>query len=255
MQRLLRLSLAISILVTGACGQTTVSPTTSVAETTQPLSRPDSKVPDETPDSTSLVIPTIPSAVSHPECTRTPGALQAIIDNTPDGHGVSDMKGKLVNAAELGFTVLDLSSDCFEGQGRITIMGRAGLWIVRPTTFGSDWYLVDSSDMVLSGLELNGGSLSISGGNQRIEAGEVHDLVVTEATDFMMGKMTVTGHAHFDTMRRIDVDKSFARNSDFNTVEVSGDIDGFKFENSTATSVVDNTDSATRLNLGGLVTH
>lgn len=246
---------ALTVAIFTACGGEAVDTSTSL--TTVVDFRPDPTFP--TPPTTPLpaVTPTsvpTPTTVtpSASACIATPGALQDLIDATPDGTTIADMKGKLVDAPALGFSVLDLSRQCFEDQGTITLDARYGLWIIRPTTTGSDWVLSETGDTVLSGINLNGGSLTIDGGSQRIEAGTIHDLTVSDVTDFMMGKMTVTGHALFDSLARNDSDKSFARNCDFNTVELIGEFNGFKIETSTAASVINNADSSTNLNLADI---
>lgn len=248
------LVVSASIVLLAACTPQTVNTTvTSAPATTRTdptFPRPETTPPEPSPSTTVRPATTLGESASG--CVSSPGVLQDLIDATPNGADIADMKGKLSEATALGFSVLDLSRQCFENQGTIILDGRYGLWIVRPTTTGSDWVLTDTDDTVLSGINLNGGSLSIDGGSQRIEAGTIHDLTVANVTDFMMGKMTIVGHTLFDSLERVDSDKSFARNCDFNTVELVGEFDGFKVETSTATAVVNNSESSTNLNLADI---
>ena len=272
MTRAVRLALVILMLLGAACDSS--SDTTSGLGAEAPTGAPDvmttSSVPafptptttttaeappvstTSTTSTTSGERPTGPRP-SSTDCDATPGALQARLDATPDGQAIADMWGKLVNAASLGFTVLDMSRECYVNQGTVTLDDRYGLWIVRPTTTGTDWVLADTSDTVISGLSFGDGSLTITGGNQRIEAGQVHDLTVSGATDFMMGKMVITGHAVFEDMAKAGIGASFARNSEFNTVEVTGLMDGFKILNSTAAVLTDDTVPGSDLNISDLV--
>jgi len=252
--RLLRTLIAVAVVGSiGACGSSSgvsdsaVAPTTTSPQRVTPLStgsNPSASEPAEIGEDTLLLAPE-----SARGCVTTPGALQEVLDSVPDGSDVFDMKGKLIDAEQLGFSVLDLSDMCFENQGSVQLDGRYGLWLVRPTTMGTDWLVTNTFDTVLSGFDFGEANLTIEGGNLRVEAGAMGSLSIKDATDFMMGKVTVSGHATFDSMTRVDSDKSFARNSTFATVEVTGMIDGFKIETSSADSYVDTTSESARLNV------
>ena len=66
---------------------------------------------------TTVPIPQSRAAV----CDATPGALQSIIDGAADGIGITNPKVKLIDAPAEGYTVIDLSDQCFANQGVVEV--------------------------------------------------------------------------------------------------------------------------------------
>lgn len=178
----------------------------------------------------SITIVPIPESAAA-VCDATPGALQSVIDGAADGIGITNPKVKLVDAPAEGYTVVDLSDQCFADQGVVEVGGRYGLWIFGAATTGTSWRVSDSAFITMTGFEaLDARLSSVRTDTLRIEDLSIDVLTATDATDLMAGKLTVTGPVTFDGFMRVASDRGFARNSTFETFTISGVVNGFTLD-------------------------
>lgn len=186
-------------------------------------------------DGTLTDTETIHLTVTPPgPCNSTPGALQAVIDAAPDGQGITDPKVKLVDAEAEGYVVIDLEGQCFENQGTVVVAGRYGLWIRQAETTGTSWVTTDSAFVTFSSATLPDGDFITENSTAiRNEHTQAATLRFTQVVDAYVGSATISGPTVFDSMARNTQGASFVRNSSFDTVEITGVIDGFKLEGST----------------------
>ena len=145
---------------------------------------------------TTVPIPQSRAAV----CDATPGALQSIIDGAADGIGITNPKVKLIDAPAEGYTVIDLSDQCFANQGVVEVDGRYGLWILGASTTGTSWRVSDSAFITMTGFDaLDARLSSVRTDTLRLEDVSIDVLTATDAVDLMAGKLTVTGPVAFDS--------------------------------------------------------